>query len=315
MHASTDAKLCHLHINEPDHIFDRGLKDEAERVGEELTRSGFSIRVELRYGRGDENRQLQQIEEDRRGPVHPDIFVVIPVNKDAVYAILSEIISARDDVTCVLLHQPLTRMQLPELEGSAGRLFSVAADQKEIGRQQARQFAAILPNGAGDVLYVQGRQNSYATKERMMGLLEEIPRTGGVKLNGYRVYGDWSQESVRPAVENWMKLGGKLEWIAAAGAQSDDMALSLAALLKEEGRSVPVIGVDGLATGKQAVASGTLAATVIQPLGVGHALRVFRDLNTGTSPKDLIPEDGNIVLPPESYPSLEDLRRNEAQGS
>jgi hypothetical protein len=76
-----------------------------------------------------------------------------------------------------------------------------------------------------------------------------------------------------------------------------------------------VIGVDGLATGKQAVARGTLAATVIQPLGVGHALRVFRDLNTGTSPKDLIPEDGNIVLPPESYPSLEDLRRNDAPGS
>lgn len=306
---SSETKLCCLHINEPDHIFDRGLKEEAEKVAEELTQSGFPIRVEVRYGRGDESRQLRQIEEDRRNNLHLDLFVVIPTNKDAVYTIFSEVVRARDEVTCVLLHQPLTRMQLDDVARGSGRLFSVTADQKEIGRQQARQFAAVLPDGHGDVLYVQGRQNSFATKERMMGVLEELPRTGGVKLNGYRVYGDWSPESVRPAIDNWVELGGRLEWIQAAGAQNDDMALALAALLRDRGRSVPVIGVDGLSTGRQAVAQETLAATVVQPLGVGHALRVFRDLGTGTSPQKLIPEDGNIVLSPESYPSLDDLQR------
>jgi hypothetical protein len=40
MNAGNATKRCHLHINEPDHIFDGGLKAEAERVAEELTRSG-----------------------------------------------------------------------------------------------------------------------------------------------------------------------------------------------------------------------------------------------------------------------------------
>jgi ABC-type sugar transport system substrate-binding protein len=308
-------KLCHLHINEPDQIFDKGLKAEAERVAEELTRGGFPIRVELRYGRGDEKNQLQQIEADRRAPAPPDLFIVIPVNKDAVHEILSGIVRTRDDVTCVLLHQPLTRMQNAEREAYGRRLFSVAADQREIGRIQARQLAAVLPAGGGDVLYVQGRQNSFATAQRMLGLLEELPRTGGVKLNGYRVYGDWSPQSVRTAVENWTRLGGKLEWLGAAGAQSDDMALALAAHLGEQGRPMPVIGVDGLETGKRAVNAGTLAATVVQPLGVGHALRVYRDLVTGAPGGEPVAEDGNIVLPPESYPSLDELRRRSNRAS
>jgi ABC-type sugar transport system substrate-binding protein len=130
-----------------------------------------------------------------------------------------------------------------------------------------------------------------------------------VKLTGYRLYGDWSAASVHPAVEGWVGLGGRLDWIRAAGAQNDDMALPLAALLREQGRSLPVIGVDGLETGKGAVDEGTLAATVVQPLGIGHVLRVFRDLLAGAAGKDLIPEDGNIVLQPESYPSLDHLRR------
>jgi ribose transport system substrate-binding protein len=308
-------KLCHLHINEPDHVFDRGLKAEAERVAEELTRGGFPIRVELRYGRGDETNQLQQIEADRRAPAPPDLFVVIPVNKDAVHAILSGIVRARADVTCVLLHQPLTRMQNAEREAYGKRLFSVAADQREIGRIQARQFAAVLPGGKGDVLYVQGRQNSFATAQRMLGLLDELPRTGGVKLSGYRVYGDWSPESVRPAVENWRRLGGKLEWLGAAGAQSDDMALALAAHLAEQDRPLPVIGVDGLETGRQAVDAGTLAGTVVQPLGVGHALRVYRDLVVRAPGAEPVPEDGNIVLAPQSYPSLDELRTRASPAS
>jgi ribose transport system substrate-binding protein len=271
--------------------------------------------VELRYGRGDEKNQLQQIEADRRAPAPPDLFIVIPVNKDAVHTILSEIVRARDDVTCILLHQSLTRMQNAEREAYGRRLLSVTADQREIGRIQARQFAAVLPGGAGDVLYVQGRQNSFATAQRMLGLLDELARTGGVKLNGYRVYGDWSPESVRPAVEGWKRLGGKLEWLRAAGAQSDDMALALAAHLGEQGRPLPVIGVDGLETGKRAVDAGTLAATVVQPLGVGHALRVYRDLVAEAPSVAPVPEDGNIVLAPQSYPSLDELRARASRAS
>ena len=307
MEAEPGARRCCLHINDPDHLFDKGLKVEAERVADELTRSGFPIRVDIRYGRGDETSQLQQLEADRHADPRPSLFIVIPINKDAVYRILSGIVDAHEDVTCVFLHQPLARIQSTERQAHGSRLFSVAADQAEIGRIQARQFDALLPGGAGDALYVQGRATSFATAERMKGLLAELPRTRGVRLAGYRVYGDWSPESVRPALDGWLEAGGRLDWIQAAGAQSDDMALALSALLREKGCSVPVIGVDGLEAGKRAVSEGVLAATVVQPLGVGQALRTYRDVLVRKSAKGLIPEDGNITLEPGSYPPLPEL--------
>jgi ABC-type sugar transport system substrate-binding protein len=300
-------KLCHLYINTPDHAFDQGLKDEAERVAAELTRQGFPIEVQLRYARGVESAQLQQIEADFRSARRPDLSVIIPVNQDAIYKIVSEILTSRDDATCVFLQQPLGTMLQQQLETHRRRLFSVSADQTEIGRIQARQFAAVLPAG-GNVLYVQGRENSFATRYRTKGLLEELPRTPSVKLKGYRVHGDWTPASVRTAVDHWSSLGGKLEWIEAAGAQSDDMALALSDLLRERGRAIPVVGVDGMDAGKRGVDSGRLAATVVQPLGVGHALRVFKELSSGLPEVGLIPADGNVLLPPESYPSLEALR-------
>lgn len=307
-----EVRRCCLHVNHPDHVFDKGLKAEAERVAGELTRSGFPIKVDIRYGRGDESSQLEQIEADRRSDPHPSLFIVIPINKDAVYRILSGIVDAHQDVTCVFLHQPLAKIQSVQRKAYGSRLFSVAADQAEIGRIQARQFATLLPNGAGDVLYVQGRANSFATAERMKGLLAELPKTGGVKLTGYRVYGDWSAESVGPAVDGWKRLGGRVDWIQAAGAQSDDMAMALSALLRLEGRTIPVIGVDGLEAGKRAVADGVLAATVVQPLGVGEALRTFRAVASGRPDPTLIPEDGNILLKPESHPPLGTLASRSA---
>jgi hypothetical protein len=71
---------------------------------------------------------------------------------------------------------------------------------------------------------------------------------------------------------------------------------------------VPVIGVDRLETGQRAVDAGALAATVVQPLGVSHALRVYRDLATAAPDAVPIAEDGNIVLAPASYPSLNEQR-------
>lgn len=306
-------KLCHLCLNAPEHPFDQALEAEARATAAELTRQGFPIQVEPRYARGDETTQRQQLAEGRRQTPPPDVVVIIPIAQDAVYTIYREVMGGREDVSCVFLHQALTRPLQLERQAHPRRLFSVAADQVEIGRIQVRQLAALLPAG-GRVLYVQGRENSYGTRYRTKGLLEELARTPGIKLNGYRVFGDWTPGSVRPAIESWAQLGGRLDWIDAAGAQSDDMALALAELLRERGLSLPVIGVDGLAPGMSAVDQGVLAATVVQPLAVRHALRVFRDLAGGAPEGPLIPGDGNILLPPSSHPALEALAEKRQQG-
>jgi ABC-type sugar transport system substrate-binding protein len=303
---SNAARLCHLYVNDPAHAFDQALKAEGERVAAELSRQGFGIRLEVRHARGNDQAQQQQIEADRRSARPPDLYVIIPINQDAVYALLSHILGAQPGSTCVFLHQPLRAGLKLEREAWGARLLSVAADQVEIGRIQARQLAALLPGGKGSLLYVQGNEHSYATRHRLKGVLDEMSRTPGLKLNGYRVFGDWSPASVKPAVEAWAKLGGRLEWVEAAGAQNDDMAVALAELLRERRLDLPVVGVDGLGLGRRAVDQGLLSATVVQPLAIGHVLRTYRDLVAGKPAA--IPEDGNVLLKPESYPRLDELR-------
>jgi ABC-type sugar transport system substrate-binding protein len=303
---SGSGRLCHLYINDPGHVFERALEEEAARVSAELSGQGFAIRVEVRHAHGSEQAQQQQLDADRLSARPPDLYVIIPINQDAVYALLGHVLRAQPGSTCVLLHQPLGAGLRVERQAWGARLLSVAADQVEIGRIQARQLAALLGRKAASVLYVQGSEHSYATRHRLKGVLEELPRTGGLKLNGFRVFGDWSAASVGPAVDAWTRLGGHLEWVDAAGAQNDDMAIALAGLIRERGLALPVVGVDGLALGKQAVDDGVLAATVVQPLAIGHLLRTYRDLSEGRTPT--IPDDGNVRLAPGSYPPLEQLR-------
>jgi ABC-type sugar transport system substrate-binding protein len=304
---------CHLYINDAGNAFDQALKAEAQSVALELTREGFPIFVDISFAQGDAREQQRQIESDRASGHPPDLFVVIPVDQGTIYPIVSEIARGQDNATCVILQQPLTAMLRSERESYKERLFSVVTDQAEIGRLQARQFTALLAEGRGDILYVQGAEHSYATHQRMKGMVEELPP--GVKLSGRRVFGDWTPGSVNGAIEGWKSLGGRLEWIQAAGAQSDDMAIALADYVKAAGSQIPVIGVDGLALGRSAVDAGVLAATVIQPTGVGTALRAFWDLARGVPGQSLISDDGNIVLMPESYPPLDDLKPKTATPS
>jgi ABC-type sugar transport system substrate-binding protein len=304
------AVRCHLYINAPEIGFDAGLAAEAAQVAGDLTREGFPIGVEVRYARGDARVQREQIESDRRKTGAPDLFVVVPVDQNAMQELVSDVLGAEGDATFVLLHQPLTRMMRVERLEYGSRLYSVSADQEEIGRIQARQFAKLLPDAQGTVLYVQGREDSHATRHRLKGVLDGLGQTPGVKLAGYRVFGDWSPGSVRPAIDEWERLGGRMRWVGAAGAQSDDMAIAMADLFRERKAKVPVTGVDGLQAGRDAVDRGLLVATVVQPLAVGQALRIFRERRSGASEKGQIPEDGNVLLPPASYPPVERLEPN-----
>ena len=54
-------------------------------------------------------------------------------------------------------------------QSSSAPVFAVAADNQEVGHIQARQFAAMLPEG-GSVLYIQGPSDTDTAKLRMAGM-------------------------------------------------------------------------------------------------------------------------------------------------
>ena len=187
--------------------------------------------------------------------------------------------------------------------------FLVTSDHAEIGRIQARQLGALLPEG-GAILYIMGPTESSTVKDRKAGFDAVCPKTFRATL----LRGKWTEESGYRGVATWLKLGGSSKaGIVAIAAQNDAMAIGARKAFQEISNeqertkwlSLPFLGCDGLPkTGQAWVRSGLLAATVVAPPMAGQAVQLMANaLRNNTS----VPERTVTVL--ESYPPLGKLTK------
>jgi ABC-type sugar transport system substrate-binding protein len=180
----------------------------------------------------------------------------------------------------------------------------VSVDQREIGRIQARQFRAFLPDG-GSLLYVQGPPDTSAARERLLGMEEGIEGSG---IQAKILNGDWTEASSEKAVQSWLRLktseGFRPDVV---GAQNDAMAVGARRALQAhhaQWAGVPFTGFDGLPEGGQRlVATGELAATIIGPTTTGPAVQLVVDCLQGR------PAPAEVILEPRSHPPESELGR------
>jgi ribose transport system substrate-binding protein len=193
--------------------------------------------------------------------------------------------------------------------GSKIPSFIVTSDHTEIGRIQARQLTALLPDG-GAILYILGPTESATVKDRKTGFEAVCPKNLRVTL----LRGKWTEESGYRSVATWLKLGGSSRaGIVAVAAQNDAMAIgarkAFEGISNEQERakwlSLPFTGADGLPkTGQAWVRSGSLAATVVTPPMAGQAVQLMASaLRTSAN----APERTVTLL--ESYPPLGKLTK------
>lgn len=185
-------------------------------------------------------------------------------------------------------------------------IFALSSDHKEIGRIQARQFAALLPRG-GSMLYIQGPSDNVASRDRTTGMQSILPKNIHVTV----LRGQWTEESAARSVNSWLKLtiANKTK-IDLVGAQNDVMAVAARKVLAtaenpdERWLRIPYTGVDGLAkTGQAWVRDGSLAATVVVPPNTGQALQMMASAYQSGA---RLPERSYTT--PQSFPALEDLK-------
>ncbi len=211
---------------------------------------------------------------------------------------------------------PELRQQHPNLT-----IATVAVDEKEIGRIQARQFRALAPQG-GPLLYLQGPPDSTPAHGRLLGLQEALGDGFDVRI----LNGDWTEDSGEKAMRSWLRLKTSAGFHPAiVGCQNDAMAVGARRALIAQRRGserIPFTGCDGLPEGGRALVgrdahgapagpgrggpvrrerrgadAGLLAATVVTPSNTGPALeRLSGWLRTGQVP----PRD--LLLEPQSYP-------------
>ena len=184
-------------------------------------------------------------------------------------------------------------------------IFALSSDHKEIGRIQARQFAALLPRG-GAVLYIQGPSDNVASRDRTAGMQSILPKN--IHMTALR--GQWTEESAARSVNSWLKLtiANKTK-IDVVGAQNDVMALAarkvFATMENADDRwlRIPYTGVDGLVkTGQAWVRDGSLAATVVVPPNTGQALQMMASAYQSGA---RLPERSYTT--PQSFPPIESL--------
>lgn len=245
-------------------------------------------------------RAIQAAPQDR-----PDAVVFEPVGGTALPQV------ARAAVTANIAWAVLNREAgyISELRRTAkAPIFCVSNDHVEIGRIQARQFAALLPKG-GNVLYIQGPTENSAAKERTQGMLSLKP----ANIQLITLKGQWTEESSVRAVRSWLKLSTSQKIVVdLIGAQDDAMAMgarkAFQAITNDSERDrwlkLPFTGCDGLpATGQTWVRTGQLAATVFAPPNAGQALEmIFNALTKGQD----IPE--RVLTAPSSIPSINELK-------
>ena len=206
---------------------------------------------------------------------------------------------------------------LPSLRSSASvPIFSVSADDKQVGRIQGQQLAALLPRG-GCVLYLQGPSTSSVVAPRAAGMLETKPFNVTVK-NMRSV--DWTEDGGFRAVSSWLRLStSRNEVIDAVQAQNDFLALGARRAIEQETSgqeretrlALPFLGVDGLVkTGQAWVRQGSLTATVVVPPTAGQALEALANaMRAGMQP----PESTQVA--PHSFPEPKELAAKAASGA
>lgn len=274
----------------------------------------LGVDLEIVYADGDTITQSTQVLKaiQAHSALRPDGILVEPAGGTGLPQVAKAAVDA--GIAWCLLNREAD--YIAELRRSAKTpIFLVTSDHREIGRIQARQLGALLPQG-GNVLYILGPTESSQGKDRKEGFDAVCAKNLRVTL----LRGKWTEESSHRSMAAWLKLGVSNKMaMGAIAAQNDVMAIGARKAIEEIGSpeerrkwlSLPFTGADGLPkTGQAWVRTGLLAATVVVPPMAGNAVQLMANaLRTGAS----VPERTVTFL--ESYPPIEKLARLQPIGS
>jgi len=271
-------------------------RDAAKRLG---------LEVEIVFAENDSITQSQQLLKAIQAAPEkrPDAIALEPVGGTALPQVARAAVSA--GIAWAVMNR--TAPYIPELRlNYKVPILSITKDQKEIGRTQGRQIAALLPKG-GSILYITGPAENSAAQLRMAGVNETKPENVQMTL----LKGQWTEASALKVVTNWLRLStSQKARIDLVAGQNDVMAIGARRAFEQQQTSetdrqrwlsVPYIGIDGVPrTGQAWVRSGQLTATVISPPNAQEALEMLHQaLRQGVQRPQVAP------TPSASFPSLE----------
>jgi ribose transport system substrate-binding protein len=245
----------------------------ADQIGQ-LT--GAQIRHYVPKQPDNVDEQKAEVEEILKN--RPDAVVFIPVDDVAVAASVQKLNDA--DIPVVLASNPLP-----------GRFVTyVGADDYDIGYREARYLFDKL-GGKGRIVILEGTAGAPTSRERLRGYKQALSEAPGIQLLA-SVTGNYQQADGKRAMAQMLKDFPEIDALLAA---NDSMALGALEAMKEAGRSLTVIGINGILPAVQAIESGAMLASVdfnMFRIGCTATLAAIRHLHHEPLPdKVLLPAE------------------------
>jgi ribose transport system substrate-binding protein len=220
--------------------------------------------------KGDVTTQASQIEQFIRQGV--DGIMVIAVQPDA----LNQQVADAKEAGIPLLNIN-SALNSPDTAGS------VEPDDVEAGAAIAQAMIDHI-GGSGNVVILEGPFGNSGQVLRKEGIDRVLAENPDITVLASDT-ANWARDEAANKMANWLTAhGDKIDGVIA---ENDDMGLGALQAIREAGKSIPVVGIDGLQDGLRAIESGEFIGTVLQngsielPLGLALTVAVINGEITG----------------------------------
>jgi ribose transport system substrate-binding protein len=214
----------------------------------------------------DVSTQASQVDQYIQAGV--DAIVVVPVQADTLAPQVAAAVAA--DIPILDVNATLNN---PDITAS------VQPDDVAAGAQEAQMMVDEL-GGEGKVVVLQGPLGGSGEINRGAGIDQVLAETPGIEVLA-KDTANWSRDEAVNKVKNWISAFG--DEIDGVISQNDDMGLGAIQALREAGMDdVPVVGIDGIEDGLNAVKDGSFIGTSLQngtvqlATGVAVAAKIAR---------------------------------------
>src|SRR4051812_724912 len=202
-----------------------------------------------------------------------DAIIVVPIQADSLGP---QVATAKSKgIPLVAVNAALNN---PDVAGS------VQPDDVAAGMQEMQMMADKL-GGKGNIVVLQGPLGQSGELDRTKGINQVLAKYPGIKVLAMDT-ANWKRDEAVNKMKNW--ISGFGDQINAVVSENDDMGLGALQALKESGKTVPIVGIDGIEDGLNAVKSGEFIGTSLQNgtvelsagLAVANALAKKEEVNT-----------------------------------
>lgn len=229
-------------------VYDMSSFITAGKEGMEAYAKANNIKLGWHSANLDVATQADQVDQMINAKV--DAIVIVPVQANSLQPQVAR--AKAEEIPIIPVNAELDN---PDISGN------VQPDDVAAGAEIMTMMADEL-GGTGNIVVLQGPLGQSGQINRQQGIDDVLSENPKIKVLAQDT-ANWKRDEAVNKMKNWIAAhGDKIDGVVS---QNDDMGLGALQALRESGRKdVPIVGIDGIEDGLDAVKSGDFIGTMLQ---------------------------------------------------